>query len=639
MPSGVYKRTEVHKRKPTEETKLKMSLSQKGKPRPSSKNSPTAFKKDSIPWNKDTKGLMPEPPNKGKTNGITDYERRLGYIYGSTLEKYNQIKEEQNNCCAICRIHESKLTRKLCVDHDHATGKIRGLLCGHCNLGLGQVKDDIDILQKMKEYLGEKKSNIISKEEYLKKTMSGIRQISELIKPTFGGMGKNVIVESRLYPYHQVANDCETIIKAVNIIDKTEKISADFLKEISTKQDKMLGNGRKTTILMTDKLLQLGSGYNGDKNDLKRELDNLIPFIENEIDKQTTQITTKNIKFVAQTASENEQTGILLQEIYEKIGNSGIVQCESSGTYDTSYRLMDGICFDMAGMLSPYLAHNDKNKAIYEKPIILVTKKKITTDDDINPLLNEMADSGKKDLVIFTADMDAGVAQMLIELHKSKRFNICIIRVPTLWRDYYFEDFAKCTGATIIDESSGKTLKNMHLTDLGTCDKITVDTDETIVDSSVDISEHLSNLKTIGDDDSKLRLSWLNRKKAIVKLGANSETDLSLKLTKTYDAIRSSELALKFGIVKGGGLCLKEVSKSMPTTMAGVILKEVLQTPYNINIENGVKEIPDNIVDASMVVKASVRHAIGIASTILTASSLIYLPDEPMIKEQQNAFT
>lgn len=478
-------------------------------------------------------------------------------------------------------------------------------------------------------------TNIIDKEEYVKGISRGVKIIADLIKPTYGGKGKNVIVESHLRPYHQIVNDCETIIQSVKITGKSEKIGANFLKEISSQQDKLMGNGRKTTILMTNKLLELGNAYKGDKNELKRELDALISFIEAEIDLQTTLITENEVESVATTASENKETGELLREIYFKIGKSGIIQPEGSGTFETSYRFIDGVRFDMTGFLSPVFA-NENSKAVYEKPLILITKKKITTDDEINPLLTEFIQmEDRRPLIIFTQDMDSGIASMLVDLHKSKRLEICIIKAPTLWQDYVFQDFAKCVGATIIEDATGLNLKKIPLSALGTCDKITVDTDETILIGTKDISEHIAQLQSKGDDDSKLRLSWLTNKTAILKLGANSETDLSLKRLKCHDAIRSSELALKYGIVKGGGLCLNKVADTLPDTIAGAILKEVLKTPYDINLENGVKEIPENVVDASMVIKKAVRHAVGIASTILTASALVYLPEEPIIKEQQ----
>lgn len=481
-------------------------------------------------------------------------------------------------------------------------------------------------------------SNII-KDQAIKELMEGVEIATDLIRETYGGGGSNVIIESKMRPGHLIANDAYTILKDIKITTPGQRIGFGFVLELMERQDKLSGDSRKTALLLLNEILKQGYESDINKLQLKKELDALIPLIENEIDKQTRKITVDEVKDVATTASENEEIGTLLQGIYQAIGPNGIIQCEGSGTYETSYRLIDGVRFDMASMLSPYMVHNDKSKAVYEKPIILVTKKKIMSDDDINPLLNEMSESGQKDLVIFTSDMDTGVAQMLIDLHKSHRFNICIIKVPTLWRDYYYEDFSKCVGATVIED--GMSFKNMHLTMLGTCDKITVDSEETILIGTKDIAEHIAQLQQQGTDDSKLRLGWLNNKTAILKLGANSETDLSYKLLKTYDAIHSSELALKYGTVSGGGCCLYNIGHNMEgiNTVANQIMSKVLQAPRNQIIENSQTMIIDkNIVDSSAVIKSAIRSAIGIASTILTASSLIYLPDEPIIKEQQNAF-
>lgn len=488
-------------------------------------------------------------------------------------------------------------------------------------------------------------SNIIQGNKAIEGMMKGVQIVTDLIRPTYGGAGSNVIVESKLRPGHLVANDAWTIIKDIKLTDPAEKIGLDFVKELCERQDKLSGDSRKTTILLLSEILKLGYEADINKLQLKRELDNLIPFIENEIDKQTRQITVEEVKNVAQTSSESEEIGTLLQDIYKTIGKSGIIQVEGSGTYETSFRFIDGVRFDMAGFLSPYMAHNDPQKAIYEKPIILVTKKKITTDDDINPILTEMIQSGQKDLIIFAQDMDSGVASMLIDLHKSKRFNICIVKAPSLWRDFYFEDFAKCTGATIIEDSTGKTFKNMHLSDLGTCDKIVIDADETIIIGTQDITDHINNLKAKGDNDSLLRLSWLNNKTALLKLGSNSETDLSYKLLKCKDAIRSSELALKYGVVRGGGLCLYYVADALSDTKADNIMKQVLKEPH-LQIArntNELLEIKENIVDASMVVKNAVRNGISIAGTILTANAIVYIPEPTelelkLMDKQQNAF-
>lgn len=466
------------------------------------------------------------------------------------------------------------------------------------------------------------KHNVLSQQDSIEGIRRGISLAVDLIRPTYGNNGSNVIVETKLNPKHGIYNDAWSIIKAIKIIEgDAERIGLDFVKELCERADKLSGDSRKTTLLLLDAILKEAENYPKGLN-LKKELDKSIDMIENLIDKHTTKITIKDIDKVASTASESEEIGKLIKEIYQQIGKDGIIQVEGSGTFDTSYRIIDGVRFDMTGYLAPSMA-NEGRKAIYEKPLILVTKKKISSDNDINPLLNEIVSlPERRPLIIFTQDMDSNVASMLVELNQKGLIKVCIIKAPSLWRDYIFEDFSKCVGATIIEDGTGKNFKNMTFDDLGTCDKIIVDEDETVVMGHKDISEHIAFLEEKGDHDSKLRLSWLVAKTALLRLGANSETDLSYKLLKLNDAVRSSYLALKYGIVKGGGIALNQISYEIDNP----ILAKVLKVPYEQIKSNGTETIPDNIVDASMVVKMAVRNSIGIASTILTAPSAIYIP-------------
>lgn len=497
--------------------------------------------------------------------------------------------------------------------------------------------------------MSEIKGNKISGKEAIEGMMRGISYAVDLIRPTFGGAGSNVVVEVNVKPRHGVYNDAWSIIKDLKIEGHAERIGLDFVKELCERADKLSGDSRKTTLILLEEILKAGYETEINKLQLKRELDALIPVIEAEIDLQTKQITVDEVEAVATTASENQATGKLLQEIYQKIGKNGIIHPQGSGTYETSYKFIDGVRFDGTGMLSPAMVYDEQakkdkikeTKAVYENPSILVTKKKIMSIEEIDNIIKNLSNLEKRNLVIFTQDMDSTVASSLINIHRAGGYsdifggfhsmNILIIKAPVLWKDYVFEDFAKCTGATIIEDSTGVNFKNLDLIHLGTCDKIVVDEDETLLIGTKDISEHTASLQQKGDQDSKLRLSWLVNKTAILKLGANSETDLSYKRLKTHDAIRSSELALKYGIVEGGGLCLFDLSDKIPDTIAGNIMKKVLKSPHNQLKENmGWNDVlrvgfNDNIVDASMVVKMAVRNAIGIASTILTASAIVHL--------------
>lgn len=503
-------------------------------------------------------------------------------------------------------------------------------------------------------------SNIIQGTEYLEGMMNGIAKATAVIRPTYGGAGSNIIIESTKQPYHMVANDCETIVQAIHLTDPAEKRGLAFIKELSSRTDRMSGDNRKTTVILMEEILKGGSKVDMPKLQLKRELDALIPFIESEIDKQTRQITVDTVAAVATTASESEEIGTLLQEIYQKIGKDGMIDVIGSGTFETSYEITKGQKFDMAEILSPYMFHDDQaikdgvkeTSAVYEKPLILVTKKKINSDEDINPILQELRNQDKKDLVIFAQDMDSGVASMLIELHKSKQFNICIIKAPSLWRDFYFEDFAQCTDATVVEDSSGLTLRKLPFSALGTCDKIIVDQEKTIVIGGKDITDHIARIENSQDNDSKVRLIWLKNKTAVLRLGSNGETDLSYKRLKTNDAVRSSQLALKYGIVAGGGVALMNVAIELPKNPVCDMLFQVLQAPVKQIITNyGLEPKKDialsgcirtmgfntkdgtmtdmfeaGIIDSAMTLKFAVRNAIGIASTILTASGLVYIP-------------
>lgn len=467
--------------------------------------------------------------------------------------------------------------------------------------------------------------------------LRGIKTATEAIRLTYGPKGVNAVVENEFYPFHQVANDAQTIIQAIEVEDPIEKRGLAFLKELSDKANKDSGDGRKTTCIIAETILE--EGYKSELSgiQLKKELDELIPFIEQKIDEQKKTITTSEVESVATIAGESQELGKTIGEVYKSIGKDGVIHVEGSGTYHTSYSVIEGVRFMGTGYLSPFMVRDEQarkdgkreTKAIYENPTILVTKRKISHLNDINPLLETLSKQNKKDLVIFTDDMDSGVASIMVKAHQDKVMNILIIKAPTLWKQYVFEDFAKVTGSTIVEDASGVNFKNLELSHLGTCARITVDKEETTIIPSIDFSDHVAELKTNDDNDSKLRLSWLQTKTAILKLGANNESELSYLRLKCEDAINSSRLALRDGVVKGGGVCLANVAIEMSDTIAGNIVRNALCEPLSQNMKNmGIENISwgEEIVDASAVVKNAVRNAISLASTVLTTGIVITLP-------------
>lgn len=492
-------------------------------------------------------------------------------------------------------------------------------------------------------------NNITQGAEATDKLLNGIKTATQAIRLSYGPGGLNAIVENQLYPYHQVANDAQTIIQAIEVEDPVEKRGLGLLKELSDKAEKDSGDGRKTTSIIAEEIIEHGRNIEIAPVELKRQLDSLIPVIEKAIDEIKTEITVEDVHKVATIAGESEEIGKLVGDIYKKIGKEGIIHVEGSGTYDNSITFIEGVRFTGTGYLSPFMVHDEEaikfgqkeTRAVYENPSILVTKRKITHLNDINPLLDKLTKNGKKDLVIFTDDMDSTVASILVNAHRQHIVNVLIIKAPVLWKNYVFEDFAKITGATILEDASGINYKNLALNHLGTCGKIIVDKDETVVMEGADISDHIAMLESEKTNDNQLRLSWLKTKTAILKLGANNESELSYKRLKTADAISSAKLALKDGVVEGGGKCLKQVANTIQgDKKVHMLVKNALIAPHKQICANlGSSDFStENVYDAATVVKNAVRNAISLASTVLTAGMVVtLLPKEPVPSNPLNS--
>lgn len=484
----------------------------------------------------------------------------------------------------------------------------------------------------------------------LPRLAEGIRKCAAIVAKTMGPKGSNVAIQANLPPYAITTNDGATIIKAMQVADPIESMGLSYLKEAVERSNNNSGDGSTTTSVLLDAIIQGGIASGVNTLEIKQSLDECLPIIEKSIAEQTRQITIDDIPAVARIAGESDELARILGQIYQTIGKDGIIHLEGSGSYETSFSLIEGVRFIDTGYLSPYMATESK-KAVYQNPTILVTKNKISHLKDIDPILQALISRGDKHLVIFTDDMDSGVARALIELQKNEKrsIDILIIKAPTLWKSYVFEDFAAVTGATIIEDASGTSLGNKFRLDwLGSCDTLICDKEETTVIGIKDISNHIAELEKEGTADAKLRLSWLTTKTAILKLGAKSETELSYLRLKAEDAIHSSRLALKHGVVAGGGLTLVNAGKVMPDTIGGKILALALYAPiFQIMVNAGpqreniilagemgfdaksgkiVNMFDAGIVDSSAIVLGAIRNALGIASTLLTISSVIVLP-------------
>jgi len=484
----------------------------------------------------------------------------------------------------------------------------------------------------------------------VEKLIIGCDKVADAVKVTLGAGGSNAIIEENLPPFHRVTNDGVTIAKSINLSDPVENIGANIIKEIAERAHKESGDGTTTATVIAQILLHEDKVAN--PMGFKRELDECIPLVEKEIDKQKRDITIDEVGKVATISSESEEIGNTIQQIYKEIGKNGIIELDNSNLSDTFYEIVDGVRIK-AGYFGEYSC-TEQGKAVYKNPQVLISKEKVSTIDEIEPIIKKLIAEGKSELVLYCEDIDVGVASRLALTHMNGKFKTHLIKAPTLWKDWIYEDLSHLLGATPVDYSNGKTFKTLQLEDLGTCDKLISTKDETRLIGTKDISEHINSLneKGITDDQQLLRTSWLNTKVGILKLGANSEAELSYKRLKTIDAINASKLALEDGVVCGGGLALYNIANTVPD-----YLKKALKAPLLQIIKNGgeVENIDEihgsigynaktntivdmweaNIIDPASVVKNSVISAISVAGTILTTNTVI-TKDKPAMSHVIN---
>lgn len=518
------------------------------------------------------------------------------------------------------------------------------------------------------------------------KLIAGINKVADAVKVTLGSAGTNAILQEDLPPFHIVTNDGISIANKIKLSDPVENIGANIMKEVAQRANRESGDGTTTTMVLTQAILEASEDvFQGNAMEIKRSLDECLPIIHKAIDDQTKEIDVDHVSDIATISAEDETIGALLQDIYKEIGKEGIVELDNSNTSDTYYTVTEGVRLRNCGYMYPYMTNDDKHtKATHLVPKILITKQKISTLQEIDHLFGTLSKLGVTELVIFCNEIDPIVSTTLAQTQMQGLFKTLVIKAPTLWKDWLYDDFAKITGATIVDVESGLKLKNVRIEHLGTCDKLITTKDETVVIGIHDITKHLEALKEQKTEEAELRLAWLQTKTAILKLGANSESELSYKRLKVEDARNASYLALKGGVVAGGGIALLNAAKALrsnketqalkvdidskevtkPNLIGVQILYKALLAPFKQICKNAgvdVQKIMDDdswnlkdptkgsidinmlpesrgfnskslkivdmweegIIDPAIIVKNCIKNAISVAGTVLTANVVV----------------
>lgn len=515
-------------------------------------------------------------------------------------------------------------------------------------------------------YYTNMQDNFLIGEEARTKLITGAKKVVDAVAGTLGPGGYNFLAEHTLPPFQITSNDGVTLALSIELADPYEKIGANIIKEVARKADKSSNDGTTTAVVLAGAIIDAGKDSKLHPMQLKRGLEDCIPIVEEALKAQVKTIDVSEVGKVAAISAEDESIGKMIQEIYEQIGRDGIIFNDTSRDFKDSYTLDKGVHIPDCGFASPYMANVTPEgqlttSAVIKKPAIIVTRQKINDIKELEAIGNILTHS-KRDLIIFADEVEGKVVSDLVLTRLRGGIRTLLIKLPISYKDEWIEDIAKMTGATVIDPAIGLFLKDFKENLFGTCVEIVCDKENTFIDGTLDITEHIEVLKARGDDDSLLRAAKLNKKTAKYHAGALSEQALKYRHDKIVDALGASYHALNGGVVAGGGAALASIADELPDTEGGKILQGALRAPakqvavnagrsdivIGDDYKNGkgfdaksgqfVDMFEANIVDAYQTTFNSFKSAVSVASTILTAHVVTILPPQKEIKSQFNPY-
>ncbi|WP_044975801.1 chaperonin GroEL [Ruminococcus sp. HUN007] len=518
--------------------------------------------------------------------------------------------------------------------------------------------------------------NIIYGEEARKALQAGINKLADTVKITLGPKGRNVVLDKK-FGAPLITNDGVTIAKEIELEDAFENMGAQLVKEVATKTNDAAGDGTTTATLLAQALIREGmknvaAGANPMivRKGISKAVDAAVKSI---VDNSKKIEGSADIARVATISSADENVGKLIAEAMEKVTSDGVITIEESKTAETYSEVVEGMQFDR-GYISPYMVTDtDKMKAVIDDALILITDKKISSIQDILPLLEQIVQAGKK-LVIIAEDIE-GEALTTLVLNKLRGTFVCVgVKAPGFGdrRKEMLKDIAILTGGEVITEELGLELKDTTMDQLGRAKQVVIGKENTIIvdgaGSGEAVKERLAQIKaqietTTSDfDKEKLqeRVAKLSGGVAVIKVGAATEIEMKEKKLRIEDALAATKAAVEEGIVAGGGTALinamPAVEKLIPElegderTGAKIVLKAleepVRQIALNAGLEgsviidkirnsgkvgygfdayneNYVDMIPSGIVDPTKVTRSALQNAASVASMVLTTESLV----------------
>jgi chaperonin GroEL len=510
----------------------------------------------------------------------------------------------------------------------------------------------------------------------------GVDALANAVKVTLGPKGRNVII-SKSFGAPQVTKDGVTVAKEIELNDALENMGAQMVKEVASKTNDLAGDGTTTATVLAQSIVKEGlrnvaAGAN--PMDLKRGIDKAVEAIVKDLAKQSKKVgnSSEMIKQVASISANNDDTiGDLVALAFKKVGKEGVITVEEAKGMDTYVDVVEGMQFDR-GYLSPYFVTDaDKMIADLDNPYILLFDKKISNLQEILPILEPVAQSGRP-LLIVAEDVDGQALATLVVNKLRGGLKIAAVKAPGFGdrRKAMLEDIAILTGGTVISEERGFTLESANIGMLGTAETVTVDKDNTTIVNGAgkptDIKARVNQIKaqietTTSDyDKEKLqeRLAKLAGGVAVLYVGAASEVEMKEKKDRVDDALHATRAAVEEGIVAGGGVALlraKGVLEKLTTDnldeVTGIqIVARAIESPLRTIVENAgsegsvvvakvmegkgdfgfdaktetyVQMLKSGIIDPTKVTRIALENAASVAGMILTTEcALVDIKEE-----------
>ena len=520
-------------------------------------------------------------------------------------------------------------------------------------------------------------------EDARKSLEEGVNKLANTVKITIGPKGRNVVLEKK-FGSPLITNDGVTIAKEIELEDSFENMGAQIIKEVSTKTNDVVGDGTTTAVVLAQAIINEGSknvAAGANPIILRKGIDKAVDVCVEQLKNLSTPVQGKqSIAQVASISAGDENIGQLISDAMEKVGNDGVITVEESKTMRTELNIVEGMQFDR-GYASPYMATDlDKMVADLDNPYILITDKKISTIQEILPVLEQVVKMGAK-LLIIAEDVE-GEALTILILNKLRGSFTCVaVKAPGFGdrRKAMLEDIAILTGGQVITEEVGLELKSATIDMLGRAKQVKVDKDNTIIvegAGSVEAIQHrvgqIRNqmAETTSDYEKEKyqeRLAKLAGGVAVINVGAATEIEMKERKLRIEDALNATRAAVEEGIVPGGGvalLCAVNAVKKLANSLKGDektganIILHALQAPIkqiaeNAGVNGGVvvnnvmsKKSPTygydalndrycdmmaaGIIDPTKVTRSALQNAASVAGTLLTTEGAVCdIPQPP----------